>query len=172
MTRRLPQPFVPAPKKNRAGVVAHEPVQHFLKWVSESLDVVSEVAPHVEKGLRALLPGPSGSLEHRGQSYADDGSLPGPTPGQALKNDEAARLVELYESGLRLLRDGIFKVAYAGSKALSLEHAEAERLAREERGGIECSECSRWVAQEGNDWIRAGMCMTCYQARRRAKVEA
>lgn len=171
MNRRLPQPFVPAPKKNRTGVVAHEQAVEFLGWVMGSMTVLVANAAHVERGLRALLPGPSGSLEHHDQSYAEDGSLPGPTPGQALKSDEAAQLVAIYESGLRLLRDGVFKVAYAGSKALSLEHEEAQELARKERGGADCEKCGEWVAQTPSDRLRGGLCMACYQAQRREGAE-
>lgn len=173
--RRLTHPLPEDPKRDReTGVVTAKSAQDLLEWSLLACAALFEQAPEVEKGAKAFLRGVSGTSYDGtgGRTYSDDGTLPGPTPGLAARPDKERMLIEAYYKNLKELRAVILRLGLAFDSFAVLPHGKAKELAEQERGGKECVECSRWVAQEGNDWIRGGLCMTCYQSKRRAEVDA
>lgn len=110
----------------------------------------------------------------RSSRYADDGSIPGPTPAWTLarRDDETERLSAEMIGRMQAAVHELGRAREAAVALLPLAHAEAEKLAS--RGDLEAGtysaqcanvHCGVLVAGTPNDRLRAGRCEPCYRYR-------
>ena len=160
--RRVPHPLPADPKKDReSGVVRAKSAQDLLEWAVLACVALFEQAPEVEKGAKAFLRGVSGTSYDgsAGRTYADDGTLPGPTPGLAARPNREAMLVKAYEANLKELRAVLLRLALAWDSFRVLPHGEAKKLSDDELGSKECKDCGK--LQSATDYLRRGRCNAC-----------
>ena len=156
------------------GVIRAADAQDVLEWAVKAAAVLFSQAPEVERIAKDTLQTSRGAIigGAGAPTYDDDGTRPGPTPGAALRIDYESRNIALYQAGLANLKRAVLDVAHASDQFLVMDAAEAKRHRLAQDGGEDCTKCRRWVAQEGNDWLRRGLCDACRKSEDRAKVEA
>ena len=109
--------------------------------------------------------------ERRNSHYADDGSIPGPTPAKAI----GSRTDQVLEDTKRLLAH--LKVAVASLRAakalagtiLPLDPLSRQMAEKRVVSGDYCANaaCGRFVHATREDRLRAGRCSACYSYRLR-----